>query len=76
MTDEVKDASVADAQEQQEVPTPVTPSADLPIESSEQPSPDVGALVEAEVQKAISGLDATLDDKVDSRFKIVFLIKN
>ena len=69
MTEEVKDAPVVDATEQEEQPAPAMPSADSPEEGSAQPGPDVSAIVEAAVKEAISGLDTTLDDKVDARFK-------
>ena len=69
MTEETKDAPQVDVTEQQEAPSPAMPSVSSPAESSAQPSPDVSALVEAEVKKAISGLDDTLDNKVDARFK-------
>ena len=68
MTEEVKDAPVVDATEQQEPPVPAMPSEDSPEEGSAQPQ-DVGAIVEAAVKEAISGLDSTLDNKVDARFK-------
>jgi len=69
MTKEVKDAPVVDAPEQQEPPVPAMPSAGSPPESSAQKGPDVSALIEAEVERRISALDSTLDDKVDARFK-------
>ena len=69
MTEETKDAPTVDVTEQEAVPQPAMPSESSPEESSAQPGPDVSALVEAEVKKAISGLDQALDDKVDSRFK-------
>lgn len=69
MTEETKDAPQVDVTEQQEAPPPAMPSVSSPAESSAEPGPDVSALVEAEVKKAISSLDQTLDDKVDSRFK-------
>ena len=69
MTEDVKDAPVEDAPEQQEQPAPAMPSAGSPEEGSAQPGPDVSAIVEAAVEKAISGLDSTLDNKVDARFK-------
>jgi len=69
MTEDVKDAPVVDATEPKEQPAPDVPSEGLPKESSAQPGPDVSAIVEAAVEKAISGLDSTLDNKVDARFK-------
>jgi hypothetical protein len=68
MTEDVKDAPVVEAPEQQEQPAPAMPSEGSPEESSAQPQ-DVGAIVEAAVKEAISGLDSTLDNKVDARFK-------
>ncbi len=69
MTEETKDAPTVDVTEQQEAPPPAMPSESSPSESSAQPGPDVSALVEAEVKKAISGLDQDLDNRVDARFK-------
>lgn len=69
MTEDVKDAPSVDVSEQQEQPAPAMPSEGSPEEGSAQPSPDVGAIVEAAVKEAISGLDSTLDNKVDARFK-------
>ena len=69
MTEETKDAPTVDVTEQQEAPPPAMPSASSPSESSAQPGPDVSALVEAEVKKAISSLDQDLDNRVDARFK-------
>jgi len=68
MTEDVKDAPSVDASEQQEPPVPVMPSEGSPKEGSAQPQ-DVSAIVEAQVKAAISSLDATLDNKVDARFK-------
>jgi len=68
MTEDVKDAPVVEAPEQQEQPAPAMPSEGSPEEGSAQPQ-DVGAIVEAAVKEAISGLDSTLDNKVDARFK-------
>ena len=69
MTEESKDAPQVDVTEQQEAPPPAMPSESSPSESSAQPGPDVSALVEAEVKKAISSLDQDLDNRVDARFK-------
>ena len=68
MTEDVKDAPSVDASEQQEQPAPAMPSEGSPPEGSAQPQ-DVSAIVEAAVKEAISGLDTTLDNKVDARFK-------
>ena len=69
MTEDVKDAPSVDATEPLEQPAPAMPSEGSPKEGSAQPGPDVSAIVEAKVKAAISSLDATLDDKVDARFK-------
>ena len=69
MTEETKDAPQVDVTEQEAAPQPAMPSESSPEESSAQPGPDVSALVEAEVKKAISSLDQDLDDRVDARFK-------
>jgi hypothetical protein len=68
MTEDVKDAPVVEAPEQQEQPAPAMPSEGSPEEGSAQPQ-DVSAIVEAEVERRLTALDATLDDKVDARFK-------
>ncbi len=69
MTEETKYAPQVDVTEQEAAPQPAMPSESSPEESSAQPGPDVSALVEAEVKKAISSLDQDLDDRVDARFK-------
>lgn len=69
MTEEVKDATQADAAEPQEQPTPAVPSAGSPTEGSAQQGPDVSAIVEAATKQIKAELEAVLDDKVDARFK-------
>jgi len=67
MTEEVKDVSPEEAPEPQAAPLPEMPSKASPEESSEQPAPDVSAVVEAAVERALAGLN--IDDKIDARFK-------
>ena len=69
MTEEVKDAQVADATEAAGQPAPAMPSAGSPAEGSAQKGPDVGAIVEAATRKVREDLEAVLDQKVDARFK-------
>ncbi len=69
MTEDVKDAPVVDATEPKEQPAPAVPSEGLPKESSAQPGPDVGAIVEEATKQVKEAMKAELDDLVDARFK-------
>ena len=69
MTEDVKDAPVVDATEPKEQPAPAVPSEGLPEESSAQPGPDVGAIVEEATKQVKEAVKAELDGLVDARFK-------
>ena len=69
MTEEVKDAPVADAPVEAESPTPAVPSAGSPAASSEPKGPDVGAIVEEATKRVKEELTSILDERVDARFK-------
>lgn len=69
MTEEVKDATQAEAKEPQEQPTPAMPSPASPETGSAQQGPDVGAIVEQATAKIKQELESLLDQKVDARFK-------